>query len=277
MERLWVRSLQGVDPSHNVSGFEMKPTPTMAAKALKNSEQCHSSCTICQSTSNCERNPRPAKVASDDVSCNVDLLWSRTRLPTLNHRNHDLGSFQFSFKLYKTLNSSVWCSLLKFSAGGATVPWEKSVQNLLKRLELFAQEFGSPWSHVRSDRPIMFCLKTSPRHCQWHQRNWQKSKTSSEFDRVHHFRASDVQQKLCIWNSIEAPSMAGSLPKNLPWKNVMLPHCQGTNSSIAHYGSAKECGSFKASRSQPTPQRHTLDTETYAAAKGLKPWHPTVG
>ena len=98
---------------------------------------------------------------------------------------------------------------------------------------------------------------------------------------VHSFRASDVQHKLVasctemiIWHSIEAPSMAGSLPKNLPWKKIMLPHCQATNSSIAHYGSAKECGSFKASRSEPTPQRHTLDTETYAAAEGLDvPWH----
>lgn len=119
MERLWVLSLQGVDPSHNVSGFEMKPTPTMAAKALKNSEQCHSSCTICQSTSqrrykNFERNPRPAKVAK---LIPFLAMWTfcevGPRLPTLNHRNHDWGSFQFSLKVSKTLNSSVLCSRFK--------------------------------------------------------------------------------------------------------------------------------------------------------------------
>lgn len=157
----------------------------------------------------------PQASQTDTVSYNVDFLWSRSKASNIfSHRNHDLGSFQFSFQLSKTLETALF---------DATVPWEKSVQNQLKRLELFARELGSPWFcqwiEASAGDPIIQSLSSKTllvasaklpeiQNLVW---IWQSSSLSS-------FRCSTQNLYLAssneiIWNSIEATFMAGSLPR----------------------------------------------------------------
>ena len=136
----------------------MKPTPTMAAKALKNSEQCHSSCTTRRY--NCERNCRPTKVT-------FLAMWTcceGPRLPTLlhqmKHQSHDLDLSSFQQTLQNSYSSA--SCLLKFSAGALrkirAKPAEKIGAVCPRIWESLVTQFES-LRHVRSDCPIMSSLK----------------------------------------------------------------------------------------------------------------------